>query len=148
MRNEKAPPQVDKIIYLRPTTPLRNVAVIERAISYIEGEINGGTEVSGLRSIEEHTESAFKSFIMPEGCYLTGISSQSVDQAGAPNDSYLKTYKGNGYVDIILPDQVKGGDLFGDACIGFKTDPVTEVDTEEEFKYLEWQIKQGGPHEF
>ena len=143
-RNEKAPPRIDKIVYLRPTTPLRKVEVIERAISLMEGMEEEGMLTTGLRSVEEMPETAFKSFIMPGGLYIMGISCQSVDEAGGPNDHYQRTYKGNGYVDIILPNQIQGGDLFGGRCIGFKTEPVTEVDTEREFKLLEWEIQEGG----
>ena len=146
MRNEKAPPRIDKIVYLRPTTPLRKVYMIERAISIMENMEEEGMLTTGLRSVEEMTETAYKSFIMPGGLYIMGISCQSVDEAGGPNDHYQRTYKGNGYVDIILPDQIQYGDLFGGRCIGFKTEPVTEVDTEREFKLLEWEIQQGGGH--
>ena len=58
--------------------------------------------------------------------------------ANLPNQELPKTYRGNGYIDIIKPQQAIIGDLWGDRCIGFITPPVIEIDNERDLEYAEY----------
>ena len=61
-----------------------------------------------------------------------------------PNQAFPQVYKPNGYVDIIKVDTVLNTNtLHGDKILAFETEPVVEIDTWEELKYVEYlmQIK-------
>ena len=138
----------DLVIYLRPTTPFRSVAKIEEAIGTL---IYAGDYATSLRSIEEMGESAWKCFHLRYG-YLVPLRGD-MGAANLPNHLVTKTYRGNGYVDIIKSKQVsdpasgpEGGaitdNLWGDRCIGFVTPRAIEIDTEDDLRFAEFSLKR------
>lgn len=136
---------IEQIIFLRPTTPLRKASVLELAMNDFDFWLNKSFPgPSSLRSVEEMSESAYKCFEICDNHRLKGISGYSCDDASMPNQIYRKTYKANGYIDIIRPDIIEHGKLWGDSVMAFKTDPVTEIDTMRELQLLQWEIQHGG----
>lgn len=130
----------DMIIYLRPTTPIRAAGTMERAIHTIKVAYHN---ISGLRSVEEMSESAYKNFSIAFG-FLKALFG-SIHDTNLPNQLLTKTYKANGYVDIILPKQGKIPiNVYGDKCVAFITPRTIEIDTIDDFKYAEWQMKMRG----
>ena len=124
------------IVYLRPTTPIRKVEVVEDAISSFLNSCH-----SSLRSVEEMSESAYKCFEISKLNNLKGICCTPLEYTNKPNQQCTKTYKPNGYVDIIDPAIASVFTLFGKNIMGYVTERVTEVDTEEDFEYLEYQLR-------
>lgn len=126
------------LVHLRPTTPLREVTYIEAAIERMK-HTNSAT---ALRSIHEMSETAYKSFEIEKG-YLKCICSCSLDieAANLSRQTYNKTYQANGYVDVIKTAYViKNNKLHGDHVIAFVTPRVVEVDTVDDFDYLEYLV--------
>lgn len=134
------------IAILRPTTPIRTVELIERAIAEfinLQGEPQAPTS---LRSVHEMSESAYKCFMMPHGKLLTPIGTIP----NAPNQYQIRTYQANGYIDIVRRELVEQGNLYGQRIYGFETPPVIEVDTEHDLKILAYEmaLKTGGEDVF
>lgn len=130
----------DMIIYLRPTTPIRTVGTVERAIEVGTQAQNG---ITGLRSVEEMGETAYKNFVVTWG-YLKPLLGNMAD-TNKSTQLLPKTFKGNGYVDIILPKQGKiPASVYGDRCIPFITPRTIDIDILEDFEYAEWQLKMSG----
>ena len=133
----------DMIVYLRPTTPMRTVGMVEAAIARAKEAYDS---ITGLRSIEEMRESAYKNFEVDFG-YLKPLIG-TMTETNWPNQVCPRTYKANGYVDIILP---KGGELlknvYGNACLAFITPRTVEIDTIEDLRYAEWLMKMEGHRE-
>ncbi|MBA3017195.1 acylneuraminate cytidylyltransferase family protein [Patescibacteria group bacterium] len=130
--------QPDYLLHLRPTTPLREVNYIEAAIDRIKKTYCA----TALRSVHEMSESAYKAFEV-DGEYLKPISSNSynLDIYNNPRQSFEKTYQANGYVDVIKTAYViENNKLHGDRVIAFVTPRVVEIDTMEDFDYLEYQV--------
>lgn len=130
----------DLLIHLRPTTPLRDPNLIDKAIkTFLEDD-----SATALRSVHEMPESAYKTFEI-EGQYLKCIGSGSMDieAANRARQEFINTYQPNGYVDIIRSSFVmKENKVHGDHVLAFKTPPVVEVDSQEEFDYLEYQVSR------
>lgn len=118
----------DIIAYLRPTTPFRDISVLQKAIS----DFMSNEDYSCLRCVEELTESAFKTFTM-EGKRLVPAMGRTID-ANLPNHMYPKTYRNNGYLDLyrVPYDDSK--------IMGFVTPKTVEIDTEEDFQYAEYVL--------
>ena len=56
---------------------------------------------------------------------------------------YEKTYDPNGYVDVYRSHFVIGnGKLLGDRVLAYITPKISEVDTLEEFEFLEYQAQK------
>jgi len=131
-------PRPEFLVYLRPTTPLRDVMVIETAIE----RLKQSNDASALRSVHEMSESAYKTLEVEKG-YLKCIASGSfdVETANRPRQEYCKTYHANGYVDVIRSSYVlENKKIFGDRVSAYITPLIIEVDTLEDFHYLEYQV--------
>ncbi len=126
------------LVQLRPTTPLRDPACIEKAIERIRHD----NYATALRSIHEMSETAYKTVEIDRD-YLKCICSGSfdLDAANRPRQQFPKTYIANGYVDIYKSSYVvKNKKILGDRVIAYVTSRICEVDTLEDFDYLEYQV--------
>lgn len=134
--NEGYQPQY--LVHLRPTTPLREVTYIDAALACIKQF----DEATALRSIHEMPESAYKFFEIDKG-FLKAVGTGSFDMEASnePRQNFKKTYKGNGYVDVIKSAYVmENKKIHGDKVIAYIIPQVFEVDTLEDFDYLEYQV--------
>ena len=130
--------QPEYLVHLRPTTPLREVSYIDGAIERIKKD----NDATALRSMHEMSETAYKTLEI-EGGYLKCICSGSfdIDAANLPRQTYEKTYVANGYVDIIRSSFViENEKVLGNRVIAYITPGITDIDTLEDFEYLEYQI--------
>jgi|TARA_Y100000031_G_scaffold122126_1_gene136876 N-acylneuraminate cytidylyltransferase len=130
--------QPEYLVHLRPTTPLREVSYIDGAIERIKKD----NDATALRSMHEMSETAYKTLEI-EGGYLKCICSGSfdIDAANLPRQTYEKTYVANGYVDIIRSSFViENEKVLGNRVIAYITPGITDIDTLENFEYLEYQI--------
>lgn len=129
----------DYIVHIRPTTPLRDPALIDAAICRFQ-EATGAT---ALRSVHEMSESAYKTFeIAPTGqLKRVGSDDTALDAANNARQQFPCTYQANGYVDVLSTRFIRAsGLLHGDCVMPFITPTVVEVDTEEDFAHLEYQL--------
>jgi N-acylneuraminate cytidylyltransferase len=129
------------LVHIRPTTPLRNPQVIDAAVLAFM-DANDGT---AMRSVHEMSESAYKTFEIAPGGQLKRLGSKdtALDSANNARQQFPATYQANGYVDVVSSAFVrKAGLLHGDHVIPFLTSMVIEVDTEEDFSHLEFQLVQ------
>ncbi len=130
----------DYIIHLRPTTPLRDPSILDNAI---EKFINNG-EATSLRSAHEMSETAYKQFEL-EGEYFKTICTGSfnLDDANNSRQSFPKTYSPNGYIDILKTSHILENNLLhGNQVMSYLTDFTIEVDTLDDFEFLEWHIQK------
>ncbi len=130
----------DYIIHLRPTTPLRDPSILNNAME----KFMNNTEATSLRSAHEMPETAYKQFEL-EGKYFKTICTGSFDLDDANNSrqSFPKTYTPNGYVDILRTSHILENHLLhGNRVMGYVTDFTIEVDTVDDFEFLEWQINK------
>jgi N-acylneuraminate cytidylyltransferase len=132
--NEGASPEY--LIHIRPTTPLREANYIDAAIELIKQS----SQATALRSVHEMSESAYKAFEI-EGELLKSVGSNSfaLDTFNDPRQRFNKTYQANGYVDVLKTKYIiENKKLHGDHVIAFVTPCVVEVDTIDDFDYLEY----------
>jgi len=137
-KNEGQVPEY--IIHLRPTTPLRDPKIIDTAIEVIQND----PKSTALRSVQEMSESAYKTFEEDNG-YLKTICNGSfeLDAANGPRQAFRKTYTANGYVDVIKSTFVlENKMILGNKVIAFLTPAILEIDNEEDFNYLTYQANQ------
>lgn len=130
----------DSIVHLRATTPLIKHSSLNKAIEYFKEKEN---ECTSLRSAHEMSESAYK-FFKKNDDYFEGLFSELKNEYyNLSRQSVPKTYKPNGYIDIVKPSVFMEGDSFhGDKILSFITEEMIEIDTIKEFEYLEYLIKK------
>lgn len=136
--NEGSTPEY--MVHLRPTTPLREVKYINKAI----GALRKDPACTALRSVHEMAQTAYKSFTIKDGflrCMCT--DSPDLDAANKARQAYAKTYQANGYVDVIRSSYVNQfGRIHGNKVMAFVTPFTVEVDTLYEFDYLEYLVSR------
>lgn len=128
------------LIHIRPTTPLREPDILDNAIN----EIISNREATSLRSGHKASESPYKWFTKNEQGYFESIiSGLSNDQANEGRQDFPDVYIPDGYIDVIKSSFVlQNGILHGNKMIAFESPMCYEVDTEEDFKLLEYQIEK------
>ena len=129
----------DFLVHIRPTTPFRDPSLIDAAV---EAFVNA-SQGTALRSVHEMSESAYKTFEIAASGKLKRLGSDdtALDSANNARQQFPNTYVANGYVDVLSSEFVrKTGLLHGDHVLPFITPPVVEVDTEDDFVHLEYQL--------
>ena len=127
-------------VHLRPTTPLRDPQVLKSAVNYIAKH----PKATSLRSGHEAPESPFKWFLKDKNGYFKGLLNDlTPEKVNMPRQTFPKMYNPNGYIDIVRSSQVLNSEtLHGDKMLVFESPCCTEIDTIEDFEYLEYKIKQ------
>ena len=127
------------IVHVRPTTPFRDPALIDAAIELFQNS----HLPTALRSAHQMSESAYKTFeIAQEGQFKRlGAEGTSLDVANNARQQFPPTYQANGYVDVLSTRFIRANDLIhGDWVLPYITPMVSEVDTEDDFALLEYQL--------
>ena len=130
---------VPEIAYIRPTTPLRDPVYMD---FYIEEYYRNREEITSIRSMHELAESPYKFLQIKDGsCYgffsdFKGIK----DYTNLPRQIFPKAYHPNGYIDIIKKKTIEEGSTYGEKVFPVVTDFVTEIDTVNQLKYLEYEM--------
>jgi CMP-N,N'-diacetyllegionaminic acid synthase len=136
--NDESP---DYFVHIRPTTPFRDPAVIDKAIATFQAR----TEMTALRSVHLMKESAYKCFEIGRSGYLQpiGTGEAMLDPFNRARQSFPDTYVANGYVDVLSCSYIRSsGNIHGDRVFPFKTPVSWEVDVEEDFAQLEYSLLQ------
>jgi CMP-N,N'-diacetyllegionaminic acid synthase len=129
----------DLVVHIRPTTPLRRPQLIDEAVRAFKNQPNA----TALRSVHEMPESAYKSFELAAGGQLKQLGSDDtmLDTANNARQQFPHTYQANGYVDVLSTAFIRrAGLIHGDFVVPFITPSVVEVDTEDDFSHLEFQL--------
>jgi CMP-N,N'-diacetyllegionaminic acid synthase len=131
----------DYLAHIRPTTPLRDPKLIDDAVA----AFMVAPHATALRSVQEMPESAYKTFEMAAEGQLKrlGANNTDLDSANNARQQFPKTYQANGYVDVLSTAFIRKAKLIhGNHVIPFVTPTIVEVDTEDDFAHLEFQLNQ------
>ncbi len=132
----------DLLVHLRPTTPLRDPALIQKAIELIRRN----KKATSLRSVHELPEPPQKMMGIKNG-FLTGLfpDDPRAEYYNLPRQAFPAAYDPNGYVDIIRSDFVSRQEgLHGPRILAVVTPVAVEIDGPEDFAYLEYVIEKKG----
>jgi len=128
----------DLLVQLRPTTPLRDPREVNRAVDCL----CNNSEATSLRSAHPAAKPVEKLFhVNDKGFFKSMCSDPRSEYYDLPRQNFPVTYDPNGYVDIIRTDCVQENKmLHGHNILAFLTDRIGEVDTLDDFKYLEYEV--------
>jgi len=126
-RERLAWPAGRPIVYLRPTTPLRDPAVLGAAIRYFART----PRASALRSVQLAPESPLKWYHSDEDGWLVPVNPQLVN---APRQACPPAWIPNGYIDILRGTVYADGGTLGFAVVG------DEIDSPRQLAYLQWVV--------
>ncbi len=129
------------LVFLRPTTPLRDIKVVDRAIL----EIIKDKKATSLRSGHKFESSAYKLFKKSSG-YAEFFGKEDfkpdTEYQDLPRQKLPATYKTNGYVDVLLSKFIeKTGKLHGQRIRAFITDETADIDTLKDVSFAREILK-------
>jgi CMP-N-acetylneuraminic acid synthetase len=123
------------IVFLRPTTPLRRLSVVERIISSFN------EQNSSLRSVEQIPEAIEKMFRI-ENNILTPACGVSLEDTNNPNQVFPITYKANGYCDILKSETIiESNSLYGNKIQAYVTPKTIEIDEPRDLELANLLLK-------
>ncbi len=123
----------DVIVHLRPTTPNRNVKIIDKAISFF---LRNFQKATSLRSASEFSQPPEKMFKITKG-YFKGYfkNKQLIEYYNLPRQKFTKPYLPNGYIDILKPNIIFNSNLLhGNKILPFITNQTNDIDDLDDFK--------------
>lgn len=132
-QNERKIPEY--IAHIRVTTPTRDYRIVEEGIRQIKQDKNA----SALRSGHICVHPPYKWFKYAESGYMEPLmSGMTCDEANMARQGFPKVFVPNSYVDVLKSDFVINTNLMhGERMIGFVTDEVPDIDTEDDLYKLE-----------
>lgn len=128
------------LVHLRPTTPLREPEIIDKALRLVFKT----PEATSLRSVHEIRESPYKLLGMEKG-YLVGLfpDDPRPEYYNLPRQEFPPVYQPNGYVDILISKQIlTNNNLHGDNVLGFITEDCGEIDKKEDLETVKYFLKK------
>lgn len=130
----------EEIIHLRATTPLVNKVIIDKAVTYY---LENKSVCTSMRSAHKTPESAYKFFKSSDKFWRGLFDNMEGEYYNKGRQELPDTYKPNGCVDIVKPSVFMNSDSFhGENILAFETPVMIEVDSLEEFQYLEYLINK------
>ena len=93
--------------------------------------------------MEKQNQPPQKMFKIVEG-YAVGFFDQYEgirNYSNLPRQRFPQSYLPNGYFDVIKKSTVKNrSDCFGDKILALETEPIIDVDTRNDLKYLQYEV--------
>ncbi|MBA7568216.1 8-amino-3,8-dideoxy-manno-octulosonate cytidylyltransferase [subsurface metagenome] len=123
------------LVHLRPTTPLREIKIIDYAIKYMMKNI----KATALRSAHKTHLTPYKMFKLNGEYMKPFLSCEGVEEFyNLPRQFFEDAYIPNGYIDIIRPSVfMNTGLLHGDRIKLWETDVIPDIDTIADFNFAE-----------
>lgn len=122
----------DIVLLLRPTTPNRDIVVINKAIKFF---LKNYHNVTSMRSVSLFSQPPQKFMQIKKG-FLKGFFDKwlKFDYTNYPRQFYPETYLPNGYVDILKPSFfLRNKTLHGNKVLPFITEQTLDIDLEKDF---------------
>ena len=130
-------------LHLRPTYPLRDIAVVNKAIEKIRAD----NSATSLRSAHLASNTPYKWFnIREDGYYKSILDNLSLDEANNPRQAFPDVYIPDGYIDVLKTSYIVQNDLMhGDRMIGFVVPGGIDIDAMKDIEYLEYYMSDHEP---
>jgi len=124
-------------VHLRPTYPLRDADVVDRAVQMMLD----CPQASSLRSAHACEASPYKWFRLEDGFFRPIVEGMTLDDANKPRQVFPQVYIPDGYVDVLKTESIVRTDtMHGDRMIGFLVDDGVDVDSLKEFELVKQMV--------
>jgi len=131
------------VVHLRPTHPVRRVAIIDAAIDAFLCR----ADIDSVRSVNLARESPYKMWRIGTEGYLTPVVRMDDGREGhsQPRQALPRVYWQNGYVDVIRPEVILDqGTMSGGRILPFVTEDMgVEIDYPEDLREAERLMSRG-----
>jgi len=130
----------DLIVHLRPTTPMREIHIIDAAIDFMTKK----TKATSLRSAHKTHLTPYKMFRL-KGEFMEPFLHYEKEREfyNLPRQIFEDCFLPNGYVDIVRPSVIlDSGMLHGEHIKLWETYPTADIDSISDLDYAESLLKE------
>jgi CMP-N-acetylneuraminic acid synthetase len=122
-------------IHLRPTTPIRKISVLKKAIYFFNSK---KLFYSSMRSVSLMSNTAFKTFRIID-YKLCGLCKKDydLDKYNLPRQLFQKTYMPNGYIDIVKTKNILNNIFHGAKVLPYLIfGNVIDIDSKNDYNSI------------
>lgn len=122
-------------IHLRPTTPVRKISILKKAIYFFN---RNKSFYSSMRSVSLMSNTAYKTFRIIDN-KLCGLCKKdfALDKYNFPRQLFQKTYMPNGYIDIVKTKNILNNIFHGAKVLPYLiSENVIDIDSKNEYNNL------------
>ena len=130
--------QIDLIVILRPTSPLRPSNLIERGVKLMKDNPNA----SSLRSIARSSEHPYRQWKLNDG-FITGYESNIHEPYNKPRQELPDVYFQTGDLDMVRRETLLNGSVTGNNILPLiiKHEEMVDIDLMSDWVEAEKRIK-------
>lgn len=131
--------QIDFIVLLRPTSPLRPSDLIEKGVALLTGY----SEASSVRSVAPSKQHPFRQWeIMGE--YMVGYETKVFEAYNLPRQQLPAVYFQTGDLEIIRRQTLLSGSISGERILPLiiKPEEVVDIDHEHDLRQAEERLRR------
>lgn len=131
--------QIDAIILLRPTSPLRPPGLIEKGIALLQRF----SEASSVRSVTPSSEHPFRQWKI-NGDYMVGYEKEVFESYNLPRQQLPPVYYQTGDLEIIRRQTLLNGSISGERILPLiiKTEEMVDIDNMADWHKAEEQLQR------
>ena len=126
-------------MHLRPTTPIREMTIVNAAAEKMLAD----PEATSLRSAHKQVFPPYKMFCVREdGYYRIFVDGMTIDEANNPRQDFSQVYVPDGYVDLLRTEFIMDNHLMhGNRVIAYTIEETVDVDAKKDLEYLEFYME-------
>jgi len=135
--------QPDLVVQLRPTSPVRPVGLVDRAV----GILMDHTDADSVRGVVPAGQNPYKMWrIHPGGHMLPLLTLEEIREPyNAPRQALSPVYWQTGHIDVIRPEVIEiKKSMSGDTILPVQIDPAFTVDIDNlwDWARYEWLVQE------
>ena len=131
--------QIDIVVLLRPTSPLRPPGLIEKGIALLQRF----HEASSVRSVTPSSEHPFRQWKI-NGDYMVGYEKEIFEPYNLPRQQLPSVYFQTGDLEIIRRQTLLGGSISGERILPLiiKPEEMVDIDNMSDWHKAEEQLQR------
>jgi len=127
---------IDAIVWLRPTSPLRPKKLIERAVDILKSN----PDCTSVRSVVKSSEHPYRQWLLSDGL-IKGVIDRDVayESYNLPRQKLPDVYFQSGDIEVIRRETILGGSISGDTVMPLiiKQSEMLDIDHFDDLKKAE-----------
>ena len=132
--------QIDAIVWLRPTSPLRPSNLIEKAIDILEKNPN----CSSIRSVVKTSQHPYRQWRILENGLMESIVSDVYEPYNLPRQELPSMYFQSGDIEVVRRDTIIGGSISGNSVfpLVIEQNEMLDIDDFSDLNSAEKKLKK------
>ena len=131
--------QYDLYVLLRPTSPLRETGLIEKALDLINSDIRA----SSVRAVIQASQHPYRVWNR-EGNYITAYVKSTCEPYNLPRQLLPAAFFQTGDIEVIRRDTLLSGSISGNYVLPLLIDNYVDIDEEKDVNAAEVILKNRG----